>query len=58
MNAKLTAELELTQRKTSPLGILGYFHIRNMNITVKQMTFIERTLMSVNLCLDITGTEV
>ena len=53
MNAKLIGKLELAQRKARPSGIFRHFHIGKMDVSIEQVSFIEGTLVSVYLCLDI-----
>lgn len=58
MNAKLIGKLELAQRKARPSGIFRHFHIGKMNVSIEQVSFIEGTLVSVYLCLDIARTKI
>ena len=58
MHSEAIAELELRKGFASPKRIYRYYKLRDMDITIKEMTLKEWTTFATNLCFNIARTKV
>ena len=54
MHTVFLSQVQLFQGLTHPTAVTGNLKVGNVDIAIQQLSFIERTLLAMHLCLDVS----